>query len=146
MTIPDDDSYLDDATPPPNPASDKPEEQYPKLARFRRYFGKPVSLQLRTPMLQLDYSGHDMAIGEGRFGLLAPAIMQGEDGKPEAVGMASFLPRVVIQPSADGEHILAWMQSPATDAVIEMNIEPDQVCYVCFVVRLPSPIVRPSQN
>lgn len=130
----------------PLPEAHKTKDQYPKLARFTRYFGKPVSLQLRTPILQLDYSGHDMVVQDERYGLLSPALMQGQDGQPEPVGFAQFLPRVLLQPSVDGEHLLAWFQSPATNALIEMNLEPHEVLYLSFVAKLPSPIVRPGQN
>lgn len=117
-----------------------------KLMRFRRYFGKPVALQLRTPVLQLDYSGQNMATRGAEYGLLALAMLQTEEGKVEPVGTTSFLPRVRLQASDDGEHLLAWIQSPSTGALIEINLEPEQVVFVTSVLKLPSPIVRPHQN
>lgn len=109
----------------------------PRLSRFVRYFNRPVGIQLKTPLIALDFCGQYMEVEDERYGLLDLALLRNEKGQAEAVGMSPFLPRVILHASSDGEYLVAWITSPTTGAVIECNLDPDQVEYVIFCARTP---------
>lgn len=121
----------------------------PGFERFARYFGVPVALQLRTAVMMLDFSGEVMRMsGTDRdYGLFGPALIAESGGEQVAAGYTNMIPAAILRLAPDERHLLAVMQSPATRAVISLNIHPDEVHAIWFVERLPpppSPIVRPS--
>ena len=109
----------------------------PAVLRFARYFNKPVALQLKRPLLMLDYAGQ-MEIETQRYGLLGPAqMMNRETGQHEPVGSTLVLPTVVLNPSPNGADLVAWIQSPETGAMIEVLIAPEDIEFVTYIARCP---------
>jgi hypothetical protein len=75
--------------------------------------------------------------------------MMTEGGKESAVGSHFLLPTVFLNPSPNGCDLVAWIQMPATGAMVEVLIDPADVEFVTFVARMPtppSPLVMPRQN
>ena len=114
-------------------------EEMPRvLSRFERYFEKPVSIQLKTPVVWFDYSGQTMmmqtARGSVEYGMLQLAMTANDAGNREAVGRTLLIPNAILMPYGDA--LLAWVTSPS-GATIEISIDPANIEFVSFVARLP---------
>lgn len=114
----------------------KPERSiHPSVARFLRYQGLLVGIQLAKNVWVMAYNGQQARVqtphGIVECGMLTPVVDNEE--KPF---ITNVIPVCTIQISPDGAHVMILQRGP-DGAVLSLNLRPDLIEVIWLVEKAP---------